>query len=226
VTITGAPVASDPSVVATDDPFSMLIWIRDAVVNLEIPCIKQFPCEGVRGQRFADIRIVNLHYKDTVEADVYQALRNRICIFESVVGGLQPILTRLPRLIEESILSKVGDEAAKGAAAVRALEGALAEGSTNAIDLDDFSDADLDLSPRPDPTLTLADLRAVLDKPRLMLPGTDAKPLGEQDFRYEDGDIPAAIRVTVDPAFFEEHSDSVEFWTPGSPAFPQLDQFA
>ncbi len=178
------------------------------------------------GQRFADIRIVNLHYKDTVEADVYKALRNRICIFESVVGGLQPILTRLPRLIEVSILSKVGDEAAKGAAAVRALEGALAEGSANAIDLDAFSDADLDLPPRPDPALTLADLRAVLDKPRLMLPGTDAKPLGKSDFRYEDGDIPAAIRVTVDPTFFEEHSDSVEFWTPGSPAFPRLDQFA
>jgi hypothetical protein len=50
-------------------------------------------------------------------------------------------------------------------------------------------------------------------------------PLGKSDFRYEDGDIPAAIHLTVDPAFFEENSDSVEFWTPGCPAFPRLDQF-
>ena len=28
------------------------------------------------------------------------------------------------------------------------------------------------------------------------------------------------IAVTTDADFYEEHSDSVEFWTPGSPAFP------
>jgi superfamily II DNA/RNA helicase len=32
------------------------------------------------GQRFSDIRIVNLHYEDTIEADVYRALRDRISI--------------------------------------------------------------------------------------------------------------------------------------------------
>src|SRR5205814_7776401 len=56
------------------------------------------------GQRFSNIRIINLHYADTVEADVYQALRSRISIFENVVGGLQPILTKLPKLIEDSVL--------------------------------------------------------------------------------------------------------------------------
>jgi hypothetical protein len=35
-------------------------------------------------------------------------------------------------------------------------------------------------------------------------------------------DLPNAIRVTTDRDFFEMHSDSVEFWTPGSPAFPDL----
>lgn len=29
------------------------------------------------GQRFSDIRIINLHYEDTVEADVYRALPPR-----------------------------------------------------------------------------------------------------------------------------------------------------
>jgi hypothetical protein len=28
--------------------------------------------------------------------------------------------------------------------------------------------------------------------------------------------------VTTDRDFFEMQSDSVEFWTPGSPAFPEL----
>ena len=38
------------------------------------------------------IRIVNLHYEGTVETDMYRALRCRLGLFETVVGGLQPIL--------------------------------------------------------------------------------------------------------------------------------------
>ena len=34
--------------------------------------------------------------------------------------------------------------------------------------------------------------------------------------------LPHAVRVTVDREFYEMHSDSVEFWTPGSPTFPDL----
>jgi hypothetical protein len=30
------------------------------------------------------------------------------------------------------------------------------------------------------------------------------------------------VAVTTDPDFFEENPESLEFWTPGSPAFPQL----
>ena len=159
------------------------------------------------------------------QADVYQALRGRISLFENVLGGVQPILTKLPTLIADAVLSKAGDELEKGAAAVRALETAIEEGRANAIDLEDFSDADLTMPQRPDPALTLADLHAILEQPRLLLAGSEAKPLGVSDFRYEDGDLPEPIRVTVDPAFFEAHSDSVEFWTPGSPAFPRLEQF-
>src|SRR6185312_4141159 len=50
------------------------------------------------------VRIVNLHYADTVEADVYLALRKRIKLFESVVGRLQPILAQLPRTITNTVL--------------------------------------------------------------------------------------------------------------------------
>lgn len=41
------------------------------------------------GQAFDNIRIVNLHYADTIETQVYQALSSRIQLFESFVGGLQ-----------------------------------------------------------------------------------------------------------------------------------------
>ena len=57
------------------------------------------------GQHHGTIRIVNLHYEGTVETDVYRALRERIGLFETVVGRLQPILARLPGVISETVLS-------------------------------------------------------------------------------------------------------------------------
>jgi len=38
------------------------------------------------GQRHATIRIANLHYEGTVETAVYGVLRDRIGLFELVVG--------------------------------------------------------------------------------------------------------------------------------------------
>ena len=58
------------------------------------------------GQQHAHIRIVNLHYEGTVETDVYRALRERIHLFETVVGRLQPILAQLPSTITSAALAK------------------------------------------------------------------------------------------------------------------------
>lgn len=177
------------------------------------------------GQRFSDIRIINLHYEDTVEADVYRALRSRISVFERVVGGLQPILTKLPRLIEESVLSKSSDPAAKRDDALQALDTAIAAGEGSALNLDDFADEDLDVPARPDPAISLTDLRTILDRPILLPSSSEAVRLNEKDYRFVDGFLTHAVRVTVDREFYEMHSDSVEFWTPGSPTFPDLDAY-
>jgi ERCC4-related helicase len=175
------------------------------------------------GQRFSDIRIVNLHYEDTIEADVYRALRDRISIFVSVVGGLQPILATLPRLIEESVLSNATPPDLKREGALQALDTAIAAGKDSSLNLDDFADEDLEVLARPEPAITLADLRAVLERPILLPLGTEAKHLNEKDYRLIDGYLPAAVRITVDREFYELHADSVEFWTPGSPTFPELE---
>ena len=51
------------------------------------------------GQKHPVIRIVNLHYEGTVETDVYRVLRDRLGLFQSVVGPLQPILSRMPAML-------------------------------------------------------------------------------------------------------------------------------
>lgn len=139
------------------------------------------------------------------------------------MGGLQPILTKLPRLIEESVLEKSADPAAKRDDAVQALDTAIAAGEGAALNLDDFADEDLNLPVRPDPAINLSDLRIILDRPILLPSGSEALRLNEKDYRFVDGFLPHAVRVTVDREFYELHSDSVEFWTPGSPTFLDLE---
>ena len=34
------------------------------------------------------------------------------------------------------------------------------------------------------------------------------------------------VAVTTDPEFFEENPESLEFWSPGSPAFPKVENVA
>lgn len=171
------------------------------------------------GQTFADIRIVNLHYKDTVEADIFFALRGRIKLFEGIVGGLQPILSRLPQLIEDTVLSDVS-EPQRNTELVSRLIQEVDELGALTPSLDDFSADEMELPRRPEPALTLEDLRQVLDDTNLLPPGMEASRLGDKDYRLVSVDLPTPVRVSLDRAFYEQHAETVEFWTPGSPAFP------
>jgi SNF2 family DNA or RNA helicase len=171
------------------------------------------------GQAFADIRVVNLHYKDTVEADIFLALRGRIKLFEGVVGGLQPILSRLPKLIEDTVLSGA-TEPHRTRDAVSQVVQEINDSGDSAPSIDDLADDTLELPPRPQPALTLEELRNVLVDPDLMPAGLEASRLGNKDHRLVSSALPDQIRVTVDRDFYEQHAETVEFWTPGSPAFP------
>lgn len=57
------------------------------------------------GQQYEEVWVRNYFYKDTVEADVYRALSDRIDWFETVVGDLQPILQQVKGAIEKAALS-------------------------------------------------------------------------------------------------------------------------
>ncbi|MBR0679336.1 DEAD/DEAH box helicase family protein [Roseomonas eburnea] len=173
------------------------------------------------GQRFERIRIVNLHYADTVEADVYMALRRRIGLFQSVVGGLQPILARMPRLLGERVLT--GDGRAAVEDVERAVDAARAEGG--GFDLDTAVASDLEEPVRPVPALTLDDLDWVISDPALLPPGTEVRRLDGQSYGLL---LPGRteLRVTTDPSFYDDHADATELWSPGSPVFPNAAELA
>ena len=173
------------------------------------------------GQQHPRIRIVNLHYEGTVETDVYRALRERIHLFETVVGRLQPILAQLPGTIARAVLAK--NTASGGMAhsnAVAAIERQTAEAEAKGFDLDSAVDeTDLKLPPAPSSPVTMDDLEQVIASPNLMSPDAELKPLGNREHGLRMAGMTEFVRVTTSPAYFEEHAESVELWSPGSPAF-------
>jgi superfamily II DNA/RNA helicase len=171
------------------------------------------------GQKFPEIRIVNLMYEDTVETDVYRALRNRIGLFTAVVGKLQPILASLPRRIADATLAPATERAAVRDRLIGSLDAAVTEAESG-FDIDEATAAALEEPSRPEPPYTLDDLRLLLQKPELLPPGIIVQQLGSQEFSYQASDQLDPIRVTTDPDFYQDNPESTEFWTPGNPLFP------
>ena len=168
------------------------------------------------GQEHPRIRIVNLHYEGTVETDVYRALRERIHLFETVVGRLQPILAQLPATITRAVLGKDGARSN----AVAAIEQQTAEAEAQGFDLDaTVEESDLEPPPTPSSPVTMEDLEQVIANPALMPPNAELQPLGPREHGLRLPGMAKFVRVTTNPAYFEEHAQSVELWSPGSPAF-------
>ncbi len=171
------------------------------------------------GQTHATIRIVNLHYEGTVETDVYRALRNRIGLFETVVGRLQPILAELPGAITRAVLPDATRDGG-GADLVAALErraGAVEAGA--GFDIDAVVNDDLAIPERPPSPVTMDDLDRVIAAPDLLPPGTEIQPLGSREYGLSAPGMTEPVRVTTDPAYYEDNPESVELWSPGNPLF-------
>ncbi len=173
------------------------------------------------GQAYAEIRIVNLHYDDTVETDVYRALRERIGLFSQFVGRLQPILANLPRAFAEASLAGRGERHRRRGELVGNLEQDLRRTDETGFDLDTITDAELEEPERPDPLYDLDLLDAVMGRPELLPPGIEARPLGKREYEYLAPGMKAPLRVTTEPRYYDEHPGSTELWGPGSPVFPE-----
>jgi SNF2 family DNA or RNA helicase len=173
------------------------------------------------GQTFTDIVIVNLHYTDTVETDVYLALRERINLFETFVGRLQPILARLPGALAQTVLQNAGQREKTRYELLDRLKQDLDQSESGGFDLDVVTDTALETPPRPPALYDLADLGHLLQRADLLPPGMEVLPMGgNKDCAWQQPGMLEPVRITTDPLYFEEHADSLELWSPGNPLFP------
>ena len=173
------------------------------------------------GQRYDAIRIVNLHYEDTVETDVYRALRERIDLFTNFVGKLQPILAKLPGAISEVALAQPREKEINRLKLVSDIASEANELDAAGFDLDEAVDEDLNEPDRPEPLYSLRELDRILSADNLLPPGVEAEKLGSKDYTYLAPGMKEPVRVTADPEFFDAHPESTELWSPGGPLFPE-----
>ena len=169
------------------------------------------------GQRHAAIRVVNLHYEGTVETAVYGALRDRIGLFEQVVGRLQPILAQMPQQIAEAVLAGGNSPDARNIA--DRINRRVSEEERSGFDIDAALDTDLRMPDRAPSPVTMNDLDRVINDPDLMPPGTEVQHLQAQEYSLLAPGMAEPIRVTTDTSYYEENSESVELWSPGNPLF-------
>jgi hypothetical protein len=173
------------------------------------------------GQKHEEIRIINLHYADTVEADVYRALSERILDFENFVGRLQPILSKVGQTINELALAgrKGSDRTTEDR--IQALLSEAKELESTGFDIDELASQEFDPESLPKPPYTRNDLNRILRDPELLEPGVEVKrTYGGKDYAFQAPGMQQPLRVTTDTAYFDQHAESVELWTPGSPLFP------
>lgn len=80
------------------------------------------------GQEAPEVRILNLYVRHTIEEDAYHTLKDRIGVFQEVVGPLQPILAEMPRIFRQVARGEMELEEAR-----RQLDAAAAEKPRTAI---------------------------------------------------------------------------------------------
>ena len=175
------------------------------------------------GQQNKIIQILNFHYTDTVETDVYLALRKRIGLFTRLVGKLQPILALLPKKIETVILSRSDQQERERSQLLSDIEESISKASEAGFDLDEITDADLEEPYRPEPIYNLETLDSILQNQHLLPPELEVERLSSNEFKFQMPGMKRAIRITTDPEYYENHSESVELWSPGSDTFPDYE---
>ena len=174
------------------------------------------------GQERPRVKILNFAYKDTVEADVYFAVGERIQLFQGIVGRLQPILSKLPKRFEEVTLA--GREAREAARQrfLAQIEHEVSSAAEAPLDLDAVAREDLAVPALPEPPYDLARLDHAMGRNTSRPVDLEWRPLDVRTYAARLPGMPEPIRVTTSAEVFEESGDSHQFFSPGGQLFETI----
>ncbi len=174
------------------------------------------------GQKFPKIRVINLAYRETVEADVYFALGHRINLFEGLVGRLQPILSSLPKKFEQIVLEKKEHQDAARHQLLANLDQATREAEQGGLDIDEVAIEAMEFPKLPPPSLTLPDIDKILGRSGILPPGVEVRPLDVGSYAMKIPGFDKELRITTSADVFDDHFESHDFLSPGGRVFELL----
>jgi hypothetical protein len=174
------------------------------------------------GQLSPKVRILNFAYKDTVEADVFFAVGERIQMFQGIVGKLQPILSKLPRRFEElTLVSREARDAARQRFLAE-IENDVVSAEDTPMDLDVVARAALDILPLPEPPYDLDQIDRGMAFAAARPVDLEWRPLDARTYAAREAGMDESIRVTTSAQVFEESGESHQFFSPGGRLFEDL----
>jgi len=165
------------------------------------------------------VDIYNYFYKDTVEADIYSRLEDRIDWFNWIVGRLQPILYRISETIKTVSLTPREERQKRLEQELEKLKDEFSSLEEEMIDLDNMIDSSIDKSMPKEP-ITLAHIR------ELFLGSEALKRYFKEHPNIEGAYILSYDRVngevTFDPTVFDSYPDKLHLMTYGDEVFESL----
>lgn len=166
------------------------------------------------GQVHEEIRIINFGYKDTVEADVYFSLGNRINLFQGIVGKLQPILSRLPEKFESLTFVKPEQREFAKQQFLSEIENQIKEAEDSGFDVDAVANESLNPPNLPEPSLRPEWIEVAMNTPGVLPAGWKWRPLDQGSYGLTVPGQPE-IRVATRAEVFDDHPESMAFFGPG-----------
>jgi ERCC4-related helicase len=174
------------------------------------------------GQQNKVIRVINFAYKDTVEADVYFALGQRINLFQGIVGKLQPILSRLPRQFEQVALERSENREASRHRFLADVDNMIRESEQAPFDIDAVAVEPMVPPEFPPPALTLDEVDDAMKWEVVRPAAMEWQPLDLRTYAASLPGMPERLRVTTSAQVFDDHVESHEFFSPGGRLFERL----
>ena len=172
------------------------------------------------GQVHDRVWVRNYFYEGTVEATVYQRLDDRIVSFESVVGELQPILSRVARVIEAAAMAKDQKRGELIAKEVAEINQQVRSQEVSALDLDKFALERAEAAAEKPSPVTLPELERVIAESAAFRERVRPHPeLAGAHLLDWHGSWQA---VTFNAGLFDEHPNTLRLLTYGESMLDEM----
>ena len=171
------------------------------------------------GQVFDEVWISNYFYQDTIEDQIHQRLADRINWFGVVVGALQPILAEISETTRRLAMLPAGEREVLLEKEISALRTRLQNRAVESLNLDDYLQAE-EIAPKSSAPITLPRLEELLTSSRAT--GSLFRPHPDMGDAYLLEWKEETLPVTLSPACFDAHPDSVRFLSYGSPLLSEI----